>query len=152
MPEEKPPRIPRNLMDSQQILAASIARDIRANLPPEGAAVDGLDRSVQNALQKEARRNELTIAYLRSAAVLCYTILNAFSYFQPKFAGVREFPATLTLLTFFWLCASLAIVALLRKEWFPRWLRFAMPIADVVLITLTFYLLDKQYQAAGLLL
>jgi signal transduction histidine kinase len=150
MPDEKR-KPPRHLADSQQLLAASIAREVQKLLPQHGAPDEAaIQRSVGDALLKEARSNELTIAYLRSAAVLCYTLLNAFSYFQPKFAGVREFPATLTLLTFVWLCGSIAVVVPLRKGWFARWMRFVMPVADTLLISLTFYLLDQQYEAAGL--
>src|SRR5688500_12316441 len=110
MTEQKPPH-PRNLAESQQILAASIAREVQKLLPKHGTTDEaGIQRSVEATLLQEARSNELTIAYLRSAAVVWYTLLNAFSYFQPKFAGVREFPATLTVLTFLWSCGAIAIV------------------------------------------
>jgi signal transduction histidine kinase len=146
MPEEKP--LQRNLANSQQMLAASIARAVQSRLP-QADSEDDIIRSVEGALLTEACHNELTIAYLRSAAVLCYTLLNALSYFQPKFAGVREFPATLTLLTFLWLCGSILFVLPLRRGWFAPWLRRAVPIADVGLIALTFFVLAQQYQAAG---
>jgi signal transduction histidine kinase len=127
--------------DSRQRLAASIERSLRGQMPA-GASRDDLAAAIERALVIEARRSELTLARLRAATALAFTVIYAGAHVWPGVAGLRSFPAAAAVFTGFWTIGAALLLLALRRGWYRPWLRHILPTIDglvVLVIVLLFY-------------
>jgi len=129
-----------SLPDSQQDLAASIARAVQLGLPGKDVEA-GLPEFVQETLVAEARRSELSLAYLRIAFLLPLALLNFLVYVPGSPLHVAEYPAGNELVALAWLAAATALLQSLRRGWYRRWLRSVVPGVDAIMIVIAFALL-----------
>ena len=118
------------LDDSMLDAAGSIERRLLADLP-DGER-DELSSSIERALFAEARAGELTLASLRMCVVLVALLCGA-ALFLIHRSSPRAF-AAIVAACFAWLALGLALLAGLRRGWYRRWLRFAAPLVDGVMI------------------
>ena len=129
------PRPHRSAADSQQRLAASIARQVQSDLPAPDSSqeVAGL---VETALLNESRVNELTLAYFRVAGAAALTALGVAGYVQPSLFGAAAFPLAAPVGALVATLLSLGLVLALRRGWYRVWLRRWIPVADALIVFL----------------
>jgi class 3 adenylate cyclase len=95
--------------------------------------------SVERTLLQEARRNELTVAYVRAGTLLLVTLLDWFAYRFPRLALQLDEPTvSVPLLSGGWFLAALAIMLALRGGHYRPALRIALPLVDAILVFLLF--------------
>jgi signal transduction histidine kinase len=123
--------------DSRQLLAASIERSLRIHMPA-GASPTDLGAAIERKLLSEGRRNELTIAYLRGATAIAFTVLYLAAYLWPGAAGFETFAPTAALVAGVWSVAGLLLVVALRKGWYRPSMRHALPLADGLVVLVIF--------------
>ncbi len=106
-----------------------------SNLNP----TEDLGASVQRTLLEEARRNELTVAYVRGATLLMVSILDWFAYLFPK-TGVHleQHSVTIPFLSSGWLLLSVVIAAALARGRYRPGMRYWLPLMDGVFVFLLY--------------
>ncbi|MBW2524933.1 MAG: adenylate/guanylate cyclase domain-containing protein [Deltaproteobacteria bacterium] len=105
---------------------------------PAGAREE-IAASVERTLLEEARRNELTVAYVRAVTLLLVMLLDVFAYHYPMVAvGLPEHSITIPLLSGGWFVVSLGIAIALRRGRYRPELRIALPLMDGLLVFLLF--------------
>lgn len=129
--------------DSRRLLAASIERSLRSHMPA-GAAREDLAAAIDRALLAEARRNELTLAYLRAVTAVSFTALYLIAFAWPGSAGLQSFPAFATLVTAVWSVVAGALVLILRRGWYQPWIRQLLPAADAAIVLIIFLLFNAS--------
>ena len=124
--------------DSYDALRRSIERALQTDLPQ--GAVEGLADSIDRELLEQARRGELTLAYLRLIAVGGYLIVALWTFFSPQSLGSLTLAAGDLLLASMWATGAAALTFGLRRGWYRLWLRHIVPAADALMIWATFLL------------
>ena len=150
---------PKRPQNSQERLAESIAKSIRRRVrkqqqpgskqmtgPQQGLAE--LPQTVEQALDAEARRNELYLAYVRVLSVLAYAAVSLAVALHPAAAGgtapTLRGSAAGAILAGIWSVVAALLLAALHRGWYRRWLRLAIPVADAVVIGVGFLLLRRS--------
>lgn len=118
--------------DSHASLARSIAREVQARLPSQESGTE-LMRFVEEALHAEARSIELTLAYLRVAALSVTCAVALAGAVESSLIGA-EVPALVALSLVVALGAAVGFVLALRRGWYQARLRRFVPIADALLV------------------
>ena len=165
MPSHKRPQ------NSQEQLAESIAKSIRRRVrrqqqpgakqptgPQQG--LGELPQTVESALDTEARRNELYLAYVRVLSVLAYAVVSlvvnvgaspeepaseaAGEAARQGLRGSLQGSAAGAILAGVWAVVAAVLLAALHRGWYRRWLRLAIPTADAVVIGVGFLLLWRH--------
>lgn len=128
---------PRN---SHEALARSIVRAVQRDLPaPDEAAA--IHASVDAALRAEGRANERLLAQVRAAFLLTAAVLGFVAHVSPTLVGLERYPLRAVGMTLAWALVASALVLALGREWHPRWLRWAVPMLDALIIVSTFVVL-----------
>jgi adenylate cyclase len=100
---------------------------------------DEIAESVERTLLEEARRNELTVGYVRAATLLATNGLDWFAYRFPQLAVQRDHHSlTVPLLSGLWLLVALAVAAALRRGRYHPAMRLWLPLLDGALILVLF--------------
>jgi signal transduction histidine kinase len=140
--------MPIPMHDSRQRLAASIERSLRSHMPA-GASREDLAAAIERTLLAEARRSELTLARLRAATALAFTVLYLGAHFWPSAAGLRTFPAAAALFTGLWTIGAGLLLRTLRRGWYRPWVRHVLPAADGVVVLIIFLLFYGRIRPTG---
>jgi class 3 adenylate cyclase len=112
-----------------------------------GGAREEIAASVERTLLEEARRNELTVAYVRVATLLLVNLLDWFAYRFPRLAlQLDAHTLTVPLLSGAWFLVALAIAIALRRGHYRPALRIMLPLVDGLLI---FFLFANFIRAFG---
>ena len=147
--------------NSQERLAHSIADSIRLwvrkRQQPGSKQQTGpqsglgeLPVSVEHALDTEARRNELYLAYVRVVSVLAYAVTALLVNLRPETTGGSARGAVVgALLAGAWSVMSAVLLAALHRGWYRRWLRIAIPVADALVIGAAFFLIWRGLDYRG---
>lgn len=128
--------------DSREALARSIARAIQSRLPAE-ESVDELTRSADASLREEAQRNELLLAWLRTAFLLGLAILSFVASEWPELERVAIYPVAEGFALAVWSLLALTLLLALRRGWYPDWLRRWLPLFDAAIIATSFLVLER---------
>ena len=128
--------------DSQELLAASIARAVQLDLAvPQGAP--DIAHAVEAALLKEARDSERTLALGRVLILGLYLLFTVTAVISPGIVGLRAMPLVNVAAAVLWLGAAGVLALMLRRGFYHRHLRRVVPAADaaatVVLMSLLAY-------------
>ncbi len=95
--------------------------------------------SIERTLVDEARRNELTIAYVRAVAVALAGLLNfGFSAYPRESVGMEQFSTLNALLSSVWLLVSTALAAILYRGWYRPRLPVLLPFMDAIMVLTMF--------------
>jgi signal transduction histidine kinase len=124
-------------LDSQQALAASIAREVQLGLPVKDSP-EAITESVERALLEEARENERTLAYLRAAFLGVLAVAGVVGRFQPSLLGVSRLPAIDVAAASVSFVVALALLLALQRDWYRTWLRRGVPLLDAAIIVTVF--------------
>lgn len=134
--------------DSRQRLAASIERSLRSHMPA-GASREDLAAAIERTLLTEARRSELTLARLRAATALAFTVLYLGAHIWPNAAGLRTFPAAAALFTGLWTIGAAFLLRTFRRGWYRPWVRHVLPAADGLVVLIIFLLFYGRIRPTG---
>jgi signal transduction histidine kinase len=134
--------------DSRQRLAASIERSLRSHMPA-GASREDLAAAIERTLLTEARRSELTLARLRAATALAFTVLYLGAHIWPSAAGLRTFPAAAALFTGLWTIGATLLLRIFRRGWYRPWVRHVLPAADGLVVLIIFLLFYGRIRPTG---
>jgi adenylate cyclase len=100
---------------------------------------DDLAASVERTLREQARRNELVLAWVRTAGMSAAVVSSVRAYFHPEYVEAARVPLVLpAILASGWL-SSLALALLLRRGFYHRWLRFVVPPLEAAVILSSFW-------------
>ena len=127
---------------SRQLLAASIERVLRSEMPARGSPAE-LAVSIDALLLREAWRNELALAYLRVVTAVAFTALYLAAHLWPASAGFESDPLYAGLFSGLWSVATVGVLLALRGGWYRPWLRLALPAADALVIVVVVLLLNR---------
>jgi signal transduction histidine kinase len=123
--------------DSYDLLAKSIERVIRSDLPPPASEAE-LAQSIDRIMLDEARAASERIAWLRVAIVapLLPMALVEVATERRVAAGAGATPAaTLSAAALAtWLAAALVLALVLKRGWYRRWVPHVVPAADALMI------------------
>jgi signal transduction histidine kinase len=117
--------------DSQELLAASIARAVQLDLDVPQHAPD-IARAVEAALLKEACESERTLALGRALILGLYLLFTIAAAVNPRIVGMDAMPGANIAAAAFWLAAAIGFLVLLQGGFYHRHLRRAVPAADAV--------------------
>ena len=127
--------------DSYDLLAQSIERVIRGDLPPP-ASPQQLASSIDRIMAEEARAGELRLAQLRLVVVAAFaatTLGTVAGMATGETAGATAGAATLTAgVATLWLAVSAALALALRRGWYRRWVPHVMPAFDAAMVAAGF--------------
>ncbi len=119
--------------DSQQRLAASIARQVQHDLPAPDSSQE-LAVSVEAALLNEGRTNEVTLGYLRVAGLAALTLLTLAGYLRPSLVGAESFPLVIPAGGLLATLGAAGFLVVLRGGRYAPWIRRWIPAADALLV------------------
>ena len=128
------------MADSYDLLARSIERVIRGDLPPP-ASEQQLASSIDRIMAEESRAGELRLAYLRLAVVAAFAV-TAFGAFVSRRgdSGMDSADALTAGVAAAWLGVATVLALALRRGWYRRWVPHVMPAADAAMIAAAFLL------------
>lgn len=126
------------ITNSYDALRRSIERALQTDLPQ--GAVAGLADSIDRELLEQARRGELTLAYLRLIAIAGYLVVALWTLVRPESLESPAFAIGDLLLGAVWASAAVTLTIALRRGWYRLWLRHIVPAADALMIWATFLL------------
>ncbi|HEX2167991.1 MAG TPA: ATP-binding protein [Longimicrobiales bacterium] len=115
--------------DSQELLAASIARAVQLDLAMPNGTPD-IAESVEAALLKEARASERTLAVGRTLILALYLLFTIIAAVNPALAGMPAMPLVNVAAALIWLTAAAILMLILRRGFYHRNLRRLIPAAD----------------------
>jgi signal transduction histidine kinase len=133
--------------NSQEALALSIARAIELGLPGPDTP-EAIRSLVADAVRAEARANERSLAYARVALLGLGALIALVVVLAPGLFGIQAFPIAVSgvLLACTGIAAVVAVA--IRRGWYRRWLRWAVPAFDALAILgslgLLFVWLDRN--------
>jgi signal transduction histidine kinase len=135
-------------LNSQQALAASIARSVAAGLPASGAE-DHIADSVGEALRVEMRRSELTLAELRVGILALVVLAGAAAGLRAALSEGVGIPWPSLAFAVAWLAGAIGFAWALRRGWYRSWFRRAVPAGDASMLALGAVLYISQSQPDG---
>lgn len=134
--------------DSQELLAASIARAVQLDLSiPEHTPA--IANAVEAALLKEARASERTLGAGRVLIVSAYLLFVAVAHAFPAIVGMTAMPLVNVVAAVLWLVAAAVLMVALRRDFYHRHLRRLVPAADALSLVLIMVLLHRSLAAWG---
>ncbi|MGH7447850.1 MAG: sensor histidine kinase [Longimicrobiales bacterium] len=129
--------------DSQELLAASIARAVQLDLSiPEHTPA--IANAVEAALLKEARASERTLGAGRVLIVSVYLLFIAVAYAFPAAAGFSAMPLVNVAAALLWLAAAAVLLVALRRDFYHRHLRRLVPAGDGLAVVVIMILLHQS--------
>jgi signal transduction histidine kinase len=131
--------------DSQELLAASIARAVQLDLAIPHQTAD-IARAVEAALLNEARTSERTLAAGRTVILGLYVVFTVVAWASPGIVGLEAMPLANAVAALLWLSAAVALLLMLRRGFYHRHLRRVVPAADALAVVVIMLLL--QYSLA----
>ncbi len=126
--------------DSQQRLAASIARQVQHDLPAPDSSQE-VAGSVTAALLEEGLNNELTLGYVRLGGLIALTVLCIAGYLQPDLMGAQDFPLLAPVAAFLATLLAAGFLLLLKRGRYMTRFRRWVPVADAAIVALGIALL-----------
>ena len=129
--------------DSQQQLAASIARAVQLGLPSAQTDSD-IEKAVETVLQREAQTNEATLAVARVSWIAAYVVFCIVAALRPPLVGLQGFPVANLIYAAVWLAVAAAFLIALRRGFYQRGLRRAVPLIDALSLGIAFFLLKRS--------
>jgi signal transduction histidine kinase len=134
--------------DSQELLAASIARAVQLDLAVPQHTPD-IARAVEAALLREARESERTLAAGRILILGLYLLFTIVALVNPGIVQLRAMPPVNVAAALLWLGAAGAFMLMLRRGFYHRHLRRAVPAADAVGTVAVMALLQRSLEPWG---
>lgn len=134
--------------DSQELLAASIARAVQLDLAMPEHTPD-IAQAVEAALLKEARASERTLAIGRALVLALYLAITLVAYARPTALVLPAMPMINVMAALAWLMAALVLLVLLRRGFYHRHLRRAVPAADATAVMVIVLLLQQSLAPFG---
>jgi signal transduction histidine kinase len=131
--------------DSQELLAASIARAVELDLAIPQHTAD-IARAVEAALLNEARTSERALAAGRTVILGLYLVFTVVAWAFPGIVGLETMPPVNAVAALLWLIAAVALLLTLQRGFYHRHLRRVVPAADAVAVVVIMLLL--QYSLA----
>lgn len=127
--------------DSRELLARSIEREVRGELPAPVSAGQ-LSEAIGGVMREEARTAELRIARLRVLVVAPLVVLRittlAVHDASDPLAPTSLAVAFTALLAATWLGLAGALAVALRRGWYAHWLPHAAPVVDGAVVLTSF--------------
>ena len=127
--------------DSYDLLAESIERVIRRDLPPPASARQ-LAGSIDRIMSEEARAGELRLAQLRVLVVAPFVALAIDALVRRDVADPRPVAAAsatvATVVAAVWMTLAIGLALALRRGWYRRWVPRVMPGVDALMIAVVF--------------
>ena len=123
------------MLDSRAALAAEIAESVRLQLRAKQDA-EQLERAIEKALNDEARRAELRLAYLRVGAAGVFSLFVFGRLLLSQVARISAPTIGSLGAALGWITYAAAVLMLLRRDWYRPWVRRAFPIADAALLVI----------------
>lgn len=134
--------------DSQELLAASIARAVQIDLAVPQQPSD-IAHAVEVALMKEARESERTLADGRTLILALYLLFAIVAAMNPGVLMRQAVPALNVAVALFWFLAAAALMIALRRGFYHRQLRRLVPAGDAAAVVSIVVLLDRSLLATG---
>jgi signal transduction histidine kinase len=129
--------------DSQELLAASIARAVQLDLAIPHQTPD-IAHAVEAALINEAQASERSLAAGRTVILALYLLFTVVAWASPGIVGLVALPLVNTVAALLWLSTAVALVLLLRRGFYHRHLRRVVPAADALAIVVIMLLLQNS--------
>jgi signal transduction histidine kinase len=123
--------------DSYDLLAQSIERVIRSDLPPPPAE-EQLAGAIDRIMLEEARGGELRLAYLRVLIVAPLVLLTLWPVIRDGASAPTAVLMVPALASVLWLGASIAVLVALRRGWYARWAPHVLPYVSGTMILAVF--------------
>ena len=127
--------------DSYDLLALSIERVIRSDLPPP-ASPQQLAASIDRIMIDESRAGSRRLAYLRLVVVAGFAVMSIEALLRRDAADPSAPAAAAVALTaglaLTWLAIAAALALALRRGWYRRWVPHVMPGIDAAMIAAGF--------------
>jgi signal transduction histidine kinase len=127
--------------DSQELLAASIARAVQLDLALPEQATD-ITHAVEAALLKEACASEGALATGRAIILAVYLAVTILGHVSPAAVGLPAMPLVNVGAAVLWLAGAITLMLALRRGFYHRHLRRLVPAADAAAVALVVILLD----------
>jgi signal transduction histidine kinase len=134
--------------DSQELLAASIARAVQLDLAIPHQTAD-IARAVEAALLNEARTSERTLAAGRTVILGLYLLFTIVAWASPGIVGLDAMPLVNAVAALLWLSAAVALLLMLRRGFYHRHLRRVVPAADALAVVVIMLLLQYSLAPGG---
>ena len=133
---------------SRESLARSIAREVQSTLPTSGSVPD-LAPAVETSLREQSVRNEIGLAWVRSAGITAVTAVAVVGWLKPSLVGARLMPGSAVIALAAFTAVALAVLLALRTGWYDRRLRQLLPAFDALLIGVPVLLMADAGPAGG---
>ncbi|MCZ7680869.1 MAG: adenylate/guanylate cyclase domain-containing protein [Sandaracinaceae bacterium] len=122
----------------------------RRDAPPDGVPAAPAERdrsdfaaSIESTVLAESRRNELTLGWVRAAAMTLIAVADVWQHLAAE-ARHEPYPVSIPLLSGGWAAISLVIVLALRRGFYRPALRLLLPLADAgATFTILFNLVEN---------
>jgi signal transduction histidine kinase len=134
--------------DSQELLAASIARAVQLDLAVPQHTPD-IAHAVETALLHEARASEQTLAAGRTLILALYFLFTIVAAANPGIVGLPAMPLINVVAAGLWLSAAGALMLALHRGFYHRQLRRVVPAADAVATVVAMVLLHRSLMPWG---
>jgi signal transduction histidine kinase len=135
-------------VDSQEVLARSIARAVGLNLPSPQHTPE-ITGSIQAALLKEARESERSLALGRTVIVALYLLFTMVAAANPAIVALPAMPLVNTAAAVVWLVAAGSLMFALHRGFYHRQLRRVVPALDAAAIVIIAVLLHFSLRPWG---
>ena len=142
-------RIESSQIDSQQQLARSWARRLRADFPQAGEEAQ-LAELIESALRQDSSGFERTVAYLRAGFLGVVLIFSGMGVFFPRVASLDQYPVLLLAVVALCFAAAVGFCRVLQGGWYHPRIRKLAPVADALLITILFGLMYHNMRVVWL--
>jgi signal transduction histidine kinase len=134
--------------DSQEILAASIARALQLDLEvPQGAPE--IAHAIEAALLREARASEQTLAVGRTLILAIYLLFTIAAAIDPGIVGLGAMPSANIAAALLWVTAAGVFTVKLQRGFYHRHLRRAVPAADAGATVMLILMLEYALRDSG---
>jgi signal transduction histidine kinase len=134
--------------DSYDLLAQSIERVIRSDLPPPPTE-EQLAGAIDRIMLEEARGGELRLAYLRVLIVAPLVALTLWPFLREGVTGATAAMGLSAVASVAWLGMSGALLVALRRGWYAHWVPHVLPFVSAAMI-LAVFVPSFAFAASGL--
>jgi signal transduction histidine kinase len=123
--------------DSYDLLARSIERVIRSDLPPPPTE-EQLAGAIDRIMLAEARGGELRLAYLRALIVAPLVALTLWPLIRQGVRGGAAVVVLPAVASVAWLAMSVVLLVALRRGWYAHWVPHVLPFVNAAMILAVF--------------
>jgi signal transduction histidine kinase len=123
--------------DSYDLLAQSIERVIRSDLPPPPAE-EQLAGAIDRIMLEEARGGELRLAYLRVLIVAPLVAITLWPIMRDRAGATPTVLVLPAVASVAWLGLSIALLVALRRGWYSLWAPHVLPYVNGAMILAVF--------------